>query len=67
MVEKQLQQLWVNGANEMIFQFFSKLRNRTILTDSLSKQDLQEIYAAQEDAWYHHQTDNFPAPLNDKN
>ena len=51
----------------MIFQFFSKLRNRTILTDSLSKQDLQEIYAAQEDAWYHHQTDNFPAPLNDKN
>ena len=67
MVEKQLQQLWVNGANEMIFQFFSKLRNRTILTDSLSKQDLQEIYAAQEDAWYHHQTDNFPAPLNDQN
>ena len=67
MVEKQLQQLWVNGANEMIFQFFSKLRNRTILTDSLSKQDLQEIYAAQEDAWFHHQTDNFPAPLNDQN
>jgi len=67
MVEKQLQQLWVNGANEMIFQFFSKLRNRTILTDSLSKQDLQEIYAAQEDAWYHHQTENFPAPLNDQN
>ena len=24
-------------------------------------------YAAQEDAWFHHQTDNFPAPLNDKN
>ena len=67
MVEKQLQQLWVNGANEMIFQFFSKLRNRTILTDSLSKQDLKEIYAAQEDAWFHHQTDNFPAPLNDQN
>ena len=67
MVEKQLQQLWVNGANEMIFQFFSKLRNRTILTDSLSKQDLKEIYAVQEDAWFHHQTDNFPAPLNDQN
>ena len=24
-------------------------------------------YAAQEDAWFHHQTDNFPAPLNDQN
>jgi hypothetical protein len=51
----------------MIFQFFSKLRNKTILTDKLSKQDLKEIYAAKEDAWFHHQTDNFPAPLNDQN
>ena len=51
----------------MIFQFFSKLRNKTILTDKLSKQDLQEIYAAKENAWFQHQTDNFPAPLNDQN
>jgi len=29
----------------MIFQFFSKVRNKTIVTDSLSKQDLKEIYA----------------------
>jgi len=51
----------------MIFQFFSKLRNRTILTDSLSKQDLKEIYAAQENAWFNHETDHFPAPLDDQN
>lgn len=33
----------------------------------LTKEEKEAAYAAQEDAWFHHQTDNFPAPLNDQN
>ena len=31
------------------------------------QQQKEAAYSAQENAWFHHETNNFPAPLNDKN
>ena len=78
MVEKQLQQLWVNEmstAKSQLYQWLDNLpmRNLNVVLRLAHKIKSRKIkaqkaaYAAQEDAWFHHQTDNFPAPLNDQN
>ena len=33
----------------------------------LTKEEKEAAYAAQENAWFKHETDEFPAPLNDQN
>lgn len=33
----------------------------------LTKEEKEAAYAEQENAWFNHETDKFPAPLNDKN
>ena len=33
----------------------------------LTKEEKEAAYAAQENAWFNHETDKFPAPLNDQN
>lgn len=33
----------------------------------LTKEEKEAAYAEQENAWFHHETDHFPDPLNDKN
>tara|TARA_B100000131_G_scaffold262620_1_gene259076 strand:+ start:1919 stop:2038 length:120 start_codon:yes stop_codon:yes gene_type:complete len=33
----------------------------------LTKEEKEAAYSAQENAWFHHETDHFPAPLDDKN
>ena len=78
MVEKQLQQLWVNGmskAKSELYQWLDSLPMSTLnvvlrfahTIKSRKIKEKQAAYAAQENAWFNHETDKFPAPLNDQN
>ena len=45
-----------------------KIRNREKLEkESAYSAQKQGAYSAQENAWFNHETNNFPAPLNDQN
>jgi hypothetical protein len=55
---------WLNNLPmrnlNVVLRLAHKIKTRKI-------KEKQAAYAAQENAWFNHETDKFPAPLNDQN
>ena len=55
--------------NLLIFGRLILMKNNQLRMEEINHPEpsREEIYAAQEDAWFHHLTDQFPTPLTEGN
>ena len=64
----------MKSEKDQIYQWLSSLPTKTLnqvirlAHKARTRNKRKEVaYSAQENAWFNHETDHFPAPINDKN